>query len=205
MSEVNHPRAPVALWSAANALNELPGREEEAIDLLRRFLDESTALTDDERIRDWRSMAVTMIDELEARRGPRAMETEAEAVPPELNVDIDAQHDEGSISPVGPIVLGIGAASVLAGIITGSVALEEGDSLRAECGGSTCPSSEQDRIAQVTALSNTTDGLLFGGAAVAAAGLVLTLVLREGGDEEAPTAAMLCTERGCSISFGGSF
>ncbi|MFK7990443.1 MAG: hypothetical protein AB8I08_30760 [Sandaracinaceae bacterium] len=37
-------RAPVALWSAGNALSRVPGQEREAIDALRRFLDTSSAL-----------------------------------------------------------------------------------------------------------------------------------------------------------------
>jgi len=200
MHEAGLPRASIALYSAGRALAEVPGREREARETLQRFLTESTTLTDDPQVRDWRSNAVEEITELDARIEVAA--PEEEDAPNEI---ASAPPEGGTISPVGPIVLGIGGAAVLAGLITGGVALAEGDDLRARCGGSVCPDSDQGRIDNVTALSNATDALLFGGAAVAVVGLVLTLVLREGDSAEGPRAAFSCSARGCAASVGGSF
>src|SRR5690606_12625608 len=61
------PQAPIALWNVGLALLRVPGREAEARDAFQRFLDESTTLTDDPQVRDWRSTALEHIAELEAR------------------------------------------------------------------------------------------------------------------------------------------
>jgi hypothetical protein len=106
------------------------------------------------------------------------------------------------MSPVGPIVLGVGGAALIAGVVTGSLALRDGDALRSRCGGLVCSETETDDVSAVEALSNATDALLFGGAAVAVTGLVLTLVLQERVPVE---PAVACGPFGCSISLAGMF
>mgnify|MGYP000206317639 CR=1 FL=1 len=192
MSEVNHPRAPVALWSAANALNELPGREEEAIDLLRRFLDESTALTDDERIRDWRSMAVTMIDELEAR-APAEPSVQLDEPLGEPTAAPEEQSSGGGTSPVGPVLLGVGGAVLVAGLVVVGVAFAQDQDLRSRCPTQVgCdPAIPHDEVTATRTLGIAGDVMWIAGAAIALTGLVLTFVLDEGGDGGSGTALQL--------------
>lgn len=191
MRQAGLPRAPLALYSAGRSLAQVSGRETEARDTLQRFLTESTPLTEDAEVRDMRSAALEQITELEARAGTTSPPPQAAAAA------------GGGISPVGPILLGVGSAAVLAGIITGAVALVEGDGLRATCGGSTCPETQRERVSSVRTLSNVTDGLLIGGGLAALTGLVLTLVLREPAREA--SAAVACDASGCLAVLRGSF
>lgn len=203
MEAHDFPRAVVGYHNVCLALSHLPGRESDAIDACRRFLDGSNSptLTEDAQIRDFRSGALERIAELEARIGADTEPAEGEAVGEDA---APSARSGGGTSPVGPIVLGIGIVAVLAGIITGAVALVDGDALRADCGGSMCPPSEQDRVSSVTGLSNATDALLIGGGVVAVTGLILTFVLRDGGGE-APQAAIACDSTGCAASVRGAF
>jgi hypothetical protein len=201
MHRASLPRASIALFSAGRALARVPGHEREARDTLQRFLRESTTLTDDAQVRDWRSDAVEQLTELEARIEPDDVgeehEQETHTSPP--------PSTGGDISPVGPVLLAVGGAAIVAGIVTGVVALSEGDQLRADCGGAVCPESERSRIADVNILSGATDALLFGGAAVAAVGLVLTLVLHDEAPDSAPQVALGCTPTTCAIFARGVF
>lgn len=181
------PRAPIALFSAGLALSQLPGREREAIDTLQRFLDESTTLTDDAEVRDWRSEAVTLIDELEARaapaeeevEGPEESDTPAEAAEPVEPAD----EGGGGISPIGPVLLGVGGAAVVAGIIMGAVAFSQGQDLLDRCPTEMdCPGDLRDDEDTARTLAIAGDVTWIGGAIVAATGLVLTLVLTGDGD-----------------------
>ncbi|MBX3276354.1 MAG: hypothetical protein KF729_39240, partial [Sandaracinaceae bacterium] len=99
----------------------------------------------------------------------------------------------------------LGGVALLAGAILGAVALNDGNALRDACGGSTCPEPQRERAESVTILSNTTDGLLIGGALVAAAGLVITLLVRDGAETPLPQAGFACDFSGCAASMGGTF
>ena len=120
-------------------------------------------------------------------------------------------------APEGPavwpwVVMGTGVAMVVVGIVTGVAGLTEADSLLAECPNNLCLPSVglESRRSTVETLGITTDVLLFGGAAVAVAGLVLGIVLnaehsgRAPGETESPpgepevTAA--CGPTGCAGS-----
>jgi hypothetical protein len=176
------PRAPIALWNAGRALRQMPGREADARDTLQRFLDESTGLTDDPQVRDWRSTAVEHIAELDARSADdRPSETEPGP----------AADDGGGISPIGPVVMGVGGAVLIAGGILGLLALLDGSDLRDQCGGDVCPPSRADEIDDLELRSALADGLLFGGAAIAVTGLVLTFVLDADSETEQPVALRL--------------
>jgi hypothetical protein len=170
------PRAVVALFNAGNALRRVPGREADTRDVLQRFLDESTALNDDPRMRDFRSNALTYIAEIDARS------------PREEGGDPVVADTSGGISPIGPIVMGAGGALLIVGAILGILSLSDADELRTTCGGDVCPPTEQDRIDDLALTSGLADGFLFGGAAIAAVGLVLTFTLDGGSTETAEPA-----------------
>lgn len=116
-------------------------------------------------------------------------------------------------APPGPTVwpwavMGIGTAMVVAGVVTGAAAIVEADSLVADCPNNLCaPTVDLDgRRGTVEALGISTDVLLFGGAAVAATGLVLGLVLNAGTPAEAaaepgaPEVGAACGPSGCAAS-----
>lgn len=177
-------RAPVALWSAGNALSQVPGREREAVETLRRFLSESTTLTDDEHVRDWRSTAISLIEELEAR-APTTSAAEVSAPIPESALSVEVESD-GSISPIGPIVLGVGGAVLLSGLVTIGVAYGQDQNLVARCPERVgCDESMAGEVEATRTLGLVGDVLWIAGAAVALTGLVLTFVLEDDPGERA--------------------
>ena len=112
------------------------------------------------------------------------------------------------IGPVaGPVLLGVGGASVVAGIITGAVGFFAGESLVDSCPSRVdCDPALRSDEDEARLLSGVGDGLWIAGAAVMAAGLVLTLVLREGGAPDEDTVAMIRSEQGgVSVMLGGGF
>ena len=203
-------RAPVALWSAGNALSRVPGQEREAIGALRRFLDTSSALAaEDEQIRQWRTTSEGLIAELEARipdepepQGSEGLDApQGDAPPPPEYSDEQAGH----ISPVGPVVLAVGGAALLAGVVIGAVSLVQDADFRDACDDLTmCPTALRPQYDEMRAFSTAADVLLVAGGAVAVLGLVLTLTLTDGEDEPVAASAV-CTGDGCYGSVGGTF
>ena len=110
----------------------------------------------------------------------------------------------GGISPVGPVLLGVGGAALIGGVIAGLVVLDRDGQLEDVCGDDDrCPSSAEAIADERRTLAAVTDALLIGGGVVAATGLILTLVLRTGGDD--PAASVGCTQRGCVARLRGRF
>ncbi|MGE0784390.1 MAG: hypothetical protein AB7S26_01780 [Sandaracinaceae bacterium] len=195
MTQAGLPRASVALWTAGNDLARVPSRERDAIDSLRRFLAESTPLASDPEIARYRAEAPRLIAELEARVGGSSGGA--------------AQPGGGRgtrISPVGPIVLSVGGAALIAGVILGAVSLALDGQFRESCPDLTmCSGENRAQYDEMRAISTAADVLMFGGGAIAVAGLVLTLVLTEEVDDERPTVAAVCTGDGCAASVAGRF
>jgi hypothetical protein len=181
-------RAPIALFSAGRTLAQVPGREAEARDTLRRFMSESTTLTEDPQVRDWRSGAASLIDELEART---AAAQEGDGTSPELGEPgVRSGPAEGSgagqISPVGPVVLGLGGAVLIPGLIIIGVAYSQDQNLIARCPARVeCDAAMRSEVPDTRSLGLVGDVLWIAGAGVAILGLVLTFVLEEGGGEQA--------------------
>jgi len=109
-----------------------------------------------------------------------------------------------AISPMGPIILGVGAAMLLSGSITGGLALTWRSEVLSRCEGTRCPPDAEAQASDIETLAIATDVLLFSGAAVAVAGLVLTLVLQETG-AEGTRALATCGPAGCLAIVEGSF
>lgn len=81
----------------------------------------------------------------------------------------------------GGALLGVGAASLIAGVVTGALALSRSDEIGSICGeGGTCPESRRGEVEplidEATALGHTSTATLVAGAAFAATGLVLVVV-----------------------------
>ncbi|WP_236516805.1 tetratricopeptide repeat protein [Sandaracinus amylolyticus] len=106
------------------------------------------------------------------------------------------------------IVMGSGGALVVAGIVTGAVALSERSALDDECPLQLCPagSDVEGRQSTIEALAITTDVLLVTGTAAAVAGLVLGLVLGPRTEAiETPPVSAACTGEGCFVAVRGDF
>jgi hypothetical protein len=99
------------------------------------------------------------------------------------------------VHPIGPILLAVGGAAIVAGIIVGAYGLSERSAVLAMCSGTACSTSVQDRAASLETYANVTDALLWPGIAIAAAGAILTFTLYEDGGE-APAVA--CGATGCA-------
>lgn len=107
------------------------------------------------------------------------------------------------------IVMGGGAAMVVAGAITGAVALTERSSLDEECPLQLCPAGTgvASRQSDIETLAITSDVLLIGGGVVAVTGLVLGIVLgpRSEAIEATPPVTAACTGEGCFVAVQGEF
>lgn len=112
------------------------------------------------------------------------------------------------------IVAGVGGAMVVAGAITGGIALGERSTLDQQCPLQLCPAGfdSQGRQSTVESLAITTDVLLIGGGVITATGIVLGLVFGLDRTEAiapdatpGPTVDVSggCTADGCSVSIRG--
>lgn len=177
-----HPNAALVLFNIARCYQRL-GRARESVAAFERFLAEAPEGAPNIEV------ARVELQELRAR------------------VALDGAREEEpapsgpSISPVGPIVAAVGGAALIAGAITGALALVANADANDGCVDGHCPAALAPRADEAHLLANVTDGLLFGGLAVAAAGVVLIFVLA--GDETSASAA--CTSDGCAAVIGGRF
>lgn len=199
MQRAGLPRAPVALWSAGLALTRVPGRERDARATLQRFLAESTTLTEDAQIRDWRSTALEHVAELEARIGSATS----------AGGDAPGERREapsGGISPVGPIVLGAGVLTLGVGAVFGALALTRENDLATRCGGLACLDTPEHRGIddEMRTFGAVTDVLLVVGGVAGITGTILTFVLTEGGSTETSATASL-RPGGAELAIRGRF
>ncbi|MCC6873411.1 MAG: hypothetical protein IT378_03805 [Sandaracinaceae bacterium] len=174
LASINHPRRHLILWNLGQTAMSM-SRERQALEHYRRYLAEAPADAPN------RAEAQSLVRELELRG------------------QMDGSPGGQSLSPVGPIVLGVGGAAAITGVILGGLALAQHGEATARCTGIECPRDALAQMDGAATLANVSDGLLWGGLAVAAAGVVLTLVLRDG----APAATAACTGEGCVVMLAG--
>lgn len=142
----------------------------------------------------------------EAEHAHRAAE-EAERRAATQAVEPRVREVQGEVWPWA--MVGVGGAMVVAGAITGGVAVVQRGQLDTECPMQLCPAGYDlaGRQSQIESLAIATDVLLIGGGVVAATGLVLGLVLgprTEVISEPAPVA-MGCSGTGCFAVVRGEF
>lgn len=195
LSALHHPNAALVLFNVGRSYMELGGHDQEARDAYERFLAEATVRPD---TREMIELARQHLEELNARL---ATDGGHPPRPPP-----GASAAEGGVSPVGPILLGVGGALAIAGAVIGGVALAMDSDLMTACGPAmVCPDSERSRVSDLQALGIAADSLLFGGLGVAAVGLVLLLVLREGAPDAQARLRFTCGSRGCTTGGEVSF
>ena len=167
-----HPRRAFLLYNMARAHEEL-GRSAQALGLYERFLAEA------------------------GEDAPNRAEAQRHATELRLRLRLDeeapASSEGGSPSPIGIAIGAVGAAALIAGGIVGGLALAQDGDARARSEGSRCTPEAHAAIGEAGVLANAADGLLWGGLAVLATGVVLTFVLAE----SATTASAACTDDGC--------
>jgi tetratricopeptide (TPR) repeat protein len=152
---------------------------------------------------------------LEARlRSMRDALTEQEARAAQLAENERRLAEQRAMAPrpeVWPwVVAAAGGAMVIGGAITGGLALGEADALVAACPNGECGARVDldGRRSTAQTLAITTDVLLFGGAAVAATGVILGLVLSASGTSssaDAPEVSAACSPTGCAASLRARF
>lgn len=109
--------------------------------------------------------------------------------------------DESSASVVPWILLGTGAAMVVAGAVTGALTLSAQSERDELCEDNLCTGDFESVQERGRMLALTTDILLFGGVAVAAGGLLWLLL-----DKDPPVQpAASCSADGCAATVTGSF
>lgn len=143
----------------------------------------------------------------------------SDAVPPEMNREqlearlraLESERSEQASVPVeasgggtwwpGWLIAGSGGAMLVAGAITGVLALDLHASVESQCDADgLCPASTEPDRDLGSALALTTDILLPAGAALAVAGFVLAFALA---DDELEAAAS-CGPGGCALAVRGA-
>jgi hypothetical protein len=112
----------------------------------------------------------------------------------------DAELGDEGPSVVPWIVTGIGGAALIAGTITGILALDATSTLEENCPNDVCNLDYEeydDDLDSAETLVALTDWLLLGGGIVAAAGLTWGLISLASDGEE-PPATVFCTGDGCT-------
>ena len=83
------------------------------------------------------------------------------------------------VRTAGWIAVGVGAAALVGGAITGGLALSADKSIQDACPGGVCTSEKRGEVDRRDALALTTDILIPAGAAIAVTGAVLLIVFRD--------------------------
>ena len=113
--------------------------------------------------------------------------------------------------------MGVGGAALLAGVVTGFVALGKMNDLQHECPGNVCPDgSYRNEVSSASTLGTVTDTLLFGGGAIFATGTLWLLLSPSRHPKDSASNAWrpepkpspfagACVPGACTFSIRGSF
>lgn len=127
----SHPHSAFVLFNVGRSLQELGGRDAEARQAYADFL-ASAPVT--EETQEMIRLAQAHMRELDARLAPGS-------------VDAASASARGDISPVGPIVLGVGGAALLSGLVLVGVAHSRDQEHIASCPGRVdCTPSLRDEV-----------------------------------------------------------
>ncbi len=182
---------PELLYNIATSLDRL-GRLEDAAAGYRAFLSAMPRAAN-------RNYVERRIQVIQAQLDARAAEEAAREADPPADPTPPAREEPSRAGPA--ILLGVGGAALVAGVVTAILANEQYGSLEAQCPGGACSAEQAGDIDTLTALTVSTD-VLFGVALVAAAAGVLWWVLDDGGEVEASAA---CGPTGCVGAVRGVF
>lgn len=100
-------------------------------------------------------------------------------VKPDPNARVDKWLEQKSrpLTPAVPVLLSVGGASLLAGAISGGVALSQAGDLKTACfGNGACPPAQHDALTTHEATANASTALFVIGGVVATAGAVVWII-----------------------------
>ena len=174
MRAAGHPNATLVLFNLARSLEQIPSRAADARAAYQRVIDETPTDGDHE---DVIGRSILRIRELDARTASPA--------------------PAGGISPVGPIVLGSGAALLIVGLALALTGVAQSDDITSECPTRVgCSDSLRPTFDQARTFALVGDVMWIAGVAAAGTGLVLTLVLgNDDGFARAACGPGVCTFR----------
>jgi tetratricopeptide (TPR) repeat protein len=183
------------LYVANRDAGELPA----AVDALRAYLDKVPDAPDRVNLK-------ARLESLEAQ-AKRQAEQEAlakQAGEAERRAAEPATRTELKRSPVPWVLAGAGGALLIGSIATGVVAKGKADDLDKACGGTVCPSSQEDNVQTTRRLAITTDVLLGVGGALAVTGVVLWLTGALDEERQVPVSVAI-SGSGVSTTFTSRF
>lgn len=127
-----------------------------------------------------RSLALTLQDQAEG----------GDPEPPPVAPDGPDQAEGGGLRIAGYVVAGVGLVGIGVFAITASMAKSDFDELDEECGGVTCPASEQGRIDDGRTLNTVANVSLIAGSVVLAGGVALIIFGGPSDPEETTSAGL---------------
>jgi len=140
--------------------------------------------------------------------GPTEEPPPAEEPPPEEPVVDDGGDQDGGgggVSIPGVVLVGVGGAMVIGGVVTGVLALQSESDLEDACGNGPCPPGFEDDIDQGRRRAVLTDVLIPLGVVTAGVGVVLMVLgVGAGGDDgdetgsRGPAVDVACGRSGCA-------
>lgn len=153
-----------------------------------------------DRVRELRGRVTTEATSGESSASPEPTEP---ASPP--GGAVTESTESSVLVPVGVAVLSLSAASLLAALPTGVVALDREAELEENCPNGLCPPSAQGTLDDAYLFGTVTDVLWIAGlSAAVVGGALLTLgIVSEG--SEAPSVGAACVEEGCVATFTTRF
>jgi hypothetical protein len=127
---------------------------------------------------------------VEAKPEPEAPAPVVAPAPAPAPADDGIAERNRKLRIAGWAAIGVGGAAVVAGVVTGALALSANRSVEDSCPGGECPAGQADEVDGRDRLARGTDVLLFAGAAIAATGVVLVAVFREKETSAEPAVAV---------------
>lgn len=166
----------------------------DAATALRRYLAEAPNIED----RAGLESRLEALEEAAGREEP-SDEVRAPEEAPTVRASSDGPPASSGASPLPWIVAGVGGALLVAGTITGILALGAQADLEETCPTRMCAPEDEAIHDRASSLALVTDVLLGVGIVTAGAGLVWAL-LSDGSDDEPPPVAAMCGPSGCAIT-----
>jgi hypothetical protein len=177
-----HPRAFMVLYNVGMSLEELPGREADAIARLEQFLREVNP--NDPEARQMIETAQRDLRELRARSPAGGAE----------------------LPLVGMIVAASGIGALVAGAIMGGLVLSTDGQIAGMCTNGVCPISVRGLAQQRQDFAVATDVLMISGLAISIGGAVVSLIqVLSGPSPRSTTVTAACGPQGCELSLAGTF
>ena len=196
----NNEQAAIALRNYLERVPELENRAQ--LEARLESLDRIVA-QDEQRERDEQERAAREKEAAERAEVVQAAETPLQ---PAQQSQSSRPAPERSIAPY--VLMGLGGAMIVGGVVTGAMASSKHSELEEKCGDDgMCDRSLKDLADEGKTLALTADVLLFGGIAAAVGGGVWWLLDSPGDSsgEQAVRAALSCGPRACSGRVAVSF